>query len=772
MTLTDLKPLRVLVIEDCEDDAQLVLRALARSQYACEHRRVQTAAELGEALSAGPWDIIFSDHSMPGFSAPEALRIVRERGEDTPFVVVSGSIGDEQAVAVMRAGAHDYIIKDNLSRLGPVVDRELREAQGRARRLRAEASLRENEAMFRALSASSPLGIYMTDVQGRTTYVNPRACEIFQVPPAEALGNTWLQRLSPEDRPKAWANWKSYIEKGGVGEFSAEHRLRFPGRPDLWTRTRVSPVRNETGHVGFVGTVEDVTDYKTAELALLESEEYNRRLVQEARDIIFSINPDATIAGLNPAFVAVTGWQIDEWIGKPFLPLIHPEDIPTSMAKLLLVLGGGESPPYELRLKPKSGPYLVLEFTVTPRTREGSITGVNGIGRDVTQRKQLEAQLHQAQKVEAIGSLAGGIAHDFNNILSVILGYAGLALSELDPETTPYACVQEMNNAAERAAALTRQLLAFSRKQTLQPEVLDLNRTMLDLEKMLGRLIGENIDLQVVPGEGVKPVKADVAQIEQALMNLVINARDAISSAGGAITVETSRAVLTGREGAASPDLPPGEYSAFSVTDTGTGMPPEVLARLFEPFFTTKPEGKGTGLGLSTVHGIVRQSGGDIVVASEPGRGSVFTVYLPGVEETPVDKENRTGSPKDPRGTETVLVVEDEEPLRILAITVLKKFDYTVIDATDGEEALRIARNHPEPISLVVTDVVMPKMGGPRLATELRDSGYTGKILFVSGYTGGALAEQGVAQEKVHFLQKPFTPTSLARKVREVLDAD
>jgi len=448
-------PLNVLVIEDSEDDTQLLLRQLQRSHYSPEHRRVQSAAELRESLRDKSWDVIFSDHSMPNFSAPDALAVVKESGQDIPFIVVSGSIGDEQAVAVMKAGAHDYIMKDNLSRLGPIVDRELREADVRTQRLRAEATLRESEAVFRALSSSSPLGIYTADVSGRVTYANQRACEIFGIPAAEALGNTWLQRLPPEDRPKAWSNWMDYVGGGGTSDFIAEHHLQFGEGADRWIRTRVSPVRNEGTRVGYVGTIEDVTEFKTAEIALVQSEEYNRKLIQEARDIIFSIAPDATIVALNPAFVTVSGWKTEEWVGKPFLPLVHPEDVASSLANLQQVLVGEAPPPFELRILTKSGIYLDVEFTPYARTQNDRIVGVNGIARDVTQRKRLEEQLHQAQKVEAIGSLAGGIAHDFNNILSVIMGYADLALTDLDPESESHHCVNEISprNRKDRARA-------------------------------------------------------------------------------------------------------------------------------------------------------------------------------------------------------------------------------------------------------------------------------------------------------------------------------
>ncbi len=762
-------PLRVLLIEDSENDAQLVLRQLQRANYAPEPRRVQTAEELRAALRTARWDLILSDHSMPEFSAPDALGIVRQHGDDIPFIVVSGSIGEEQAVAVMKAGAHDYVMKDNLTRLASVVERELREAEGRCNRRKAEMALRESEAMFRALSSSSPLGIFMADASGSITYVNPRYRNILRLGLMETIGDGWLQRLFPEDRAQAHADWKNFVQEDG--DYNVEHRLHFPDGQTRWVRSRASAIRDENAVIiGYVGTVEDNTEYKIAELALHESEEYNRRLVEEARDVIFSLAPDGKIAALNPAFETLTGWQQSEWIGRHFLPLISPDDVPFALDRFQTVLKGEIPPPFELRVLTKSNQFLIVEFTATPRVRDRVVQGISGIARDVTQRKMLEAQLRVSQKFEAIGQLAGGVAHDFNNVLSVIIGYSDFLLTRLAVTDPNRESAEQILKAAERAARLTNQLLAFSRKQTLQPEILNLNAHITSLEPLLRRLIGEDIELTFLPAAILSSVKADPSQIEQVFINLIVNARDAMPN-GGTIVIQTSNVTLTDQSAARHSDLKPGDYVKVSVTDTGCGMSPEVQMRIYEPFFTTKPEGKGTGLGLPTCYGIVKQNGGGITLESAIGCGTTFNIFLPAIAAQVAAPAAKTDAPAPtPRGAETILIVEDEEALRELAQLVLSELGYNVLVATNGVEALRLTQQHKDSLSLVVSDVVMPQMSGRELAEKLRVLLPNLQLLFVSGYTDDAVIRRGVSRANFPFLQKPFTPTSLARKVREVLD--
>ncbi|RLB17312.1 MAG: hypothetical protein DRG82_06910, partial [Deltaproteobacteria bacterium] len=431
----------------------------------------------------------------------------------------------------------------------------------------------------------------------------------------------------------------------------------------------------------------------------------------------------------------------------------------------------------EFSLKRKDGQIVYVESKSSVIYRDQKPVAVLGIARDITRRKQaekekekLQAQLNQAQKMEAIGVLAGGVAHDFNNLLTTIIGNADLALMDLQEETPVYHCIEEMRKAGKRAAALTRQLLAFSRKQTIQPEIVNLNEIIMESEKMLRRLIGEDIDFVTVYEEEPWHVCMDPGQVDQILMNLAVNARDAMPK-GGKLTIETANVDLDERyfreHGVKSE---PGQYIMVAVTDTGVGMDRETQARIFEPFFTTKGLGRGTGLGLSTTFGIVKQNNGLIWVYSEEGKGTTFKIYLPRSEK----QSETSGQEKRPlpqiRGTETILLVEDEEALRDLAKRMLGEYGYTVVFAGDGEEALKRADDHKDAIHLLLTDVVMPAMDGKELAEKLQSKRPEMKVLFMSGYTDNAVAHHGILDAGLNFIQKPFTAASLAQKVREVLD--
>ena len=381
-----------------------------------------------------------------------------------------------------------------------------------------------------------------------------------------------------------------------------------------------------------------------------------------------------------------------------------------------------------------------------------------------------EEQLRQSQKLEAVGQLAGGVAHDFNNLLTVITGYCGLILRRLNPDDSMHSQVEEIKKAAERAASLTRQLLAFSRKQVLQPKVLDLNSLVTETSKMLRRLVGENIELVSALDPALGQVKADDGQIEQVIMNLVVNARDAMPK-GGKLTVETANVFLDQSYTRQHIAVQPGAYVMLAVSDTGCGMDAETQKHIFEPFYTTKEKGKGTGLGLSTVYGIVKQSGGHLWVYSEVGRGTTFKVYLPRVDESVDARSLGEAHTESPHGWETVLLVEDEDVVRGLLRDVLEMEGYTVLEATGGSEAIRICKQHEGPIHLMITDVVMPQMGGREIAERVKPLRPEMRVLFMSGYTDDAIVHHGVLDAEVAFLEKPFTPDAVARKVRTVLDA-
>jgi PAS domain S-box-containing protein len=660
---------------------------------------------------------------------------------------------------------------DELKQLAAAFDQMAESLECRdARQKETEQSLRESEGLFRALSTSSPLGIFMADVDGRRTYANPRYRAILGLSLAQCLGEGWLKTLHPEDHERVADQWQSFVR--GEGEYCTEGRLITNGSV-RWVQARAAQMVEDDGALcGFVGTIEDITERKLAEEALRQSEQRYRSLIETARDAIFTLSVDGTVTSLNPAFEAITGWPVAEWIEKPYAPLVHPDDLPLAMQMVECVLRGETPPPYEVRIRSKTGQDVMGEFTVTPQIQDGQVTGVLGIARDITERKQLEEQLRQAQKMEAVGRLAGGVAHDFNNILTAINGYSELLAKGMDERDPHHRYVEEISKAGNRAASLTRQLLAFSRKQVLQPLVLDLNTAVADIEKMLRRLIGEHIELKTVRQDGLGFVKADPGQMEQVLLNLTINARDAMPD-GGTLTIETANVTLDQDSARLDADIKPGDYVMLAISDTGIGMTEEVKRHLFEPFFTTKAKGKGTGLGLATCFGIVKQSGGHITVESQPGKGATFRIYLHRVGETvpgiPASSPNATTLPR--ARNETVLLVEDEPSVRRLASLELRELGYNVMEAAGGDEALELARQRDtEGVDLLLTDVVMPQMSGKELADKIRAAHPRTKVLFISGYTDDVLGQKDITNRDAALLQKPFNRSALAHKVREVLD--
>ena len=480
--------------------------------------------------------------------------------------------------------------------------------------------------------------------------------------------------------------------------------------------------------------------------------------------------PDGGLLAANAAAARILGYpSVSELLDANGAQLwADPED----RRKVVALLERGESVQNrEIQGRRQDGAVIWTSINVRPvKDSTGRILHFEWSISDITERRQLESQLRQAQKMEAVGQLAGGVAHDFNNLLTVIGGRCYLMLGRLPADDPLRREVELVRSAAERAARLTHQLLAFSRKQVLEPRVLDLNETVAGIEPLLRRLIGEHIEIGVARGAGLGRVKADVGQLEQVILNLAVNARDAMPQ-GGRLTLGTSNATVDEAAVRRAPEFEPGDYVVLSVTDTGHGMDAATRAQIFEPFFTTKEIGKGTGLGLATVYGIVKQSGGFIEVESEPGRGATFKVYLPCVEEALGVAE--AGKPAGARlkGSETVLLVEDDEALRTLAREILAVQGYTVIEASSPLEALRLHRRHQGHIDLLLTDVVMPEMNGQQLADRLKNARTDMAVLFMSGYTGAALSQRGGGEFVGHFLQKPFTPDGLSRRVREVLDA-
>jgi PAS domain S-box-containing protein len=634
-------------------------------------------------------------------------------------------------------------------------------------RKRAEEELVAARVRLQHLLVASPAVIYSCQP------VEPHALTFVGENVARQLGYTarevlddaafWTARLHPEDAPAVLAS----LAPGGRGArgdaWSGRYRLRHRNGTYRWIHDERRLVRDRDGTpVEIVGSWVDITDHRRAEdeRARLSS------VVEQSVNAILITGVDGTIEYVNPSCERLTGYARRELIGRtPRLFKSGAHDAAFYRA-LWAALAAGTAWAGRFVNKRKDGSLVEVEAVISPvRDAAGRVVSYVASMRDMTQQRRIEDQLRQAQKMEVAGRLAGGVAHDFNNILTVITGRAELLLQRLGPGDPSRRDVQLIQETAQRAASLARQLLAFSRKQVLAPRVLNLNAIVAGMEKMLRRLIGEDIDLVTDLDPALGLVRADPSQIEQVLMNLVVNARDAMPQGGG-LTIRTANVDLDDAYARRHVDVRPGPFVLLSVTDTGCGMDPETQAHVFEPFFTTKAPDKGTGLGLSTVYGIVKQSGGHIALESQPGQGTTFTIYLPRVEagmEPPEPDGPRGGLS---RGWETVLLAEDDEDVRELAREALYACGYTVLEARNGPEALDVAGRHPGPIHLLVTDLVMPHLGGREVARRLARARPDMRVLYMSGYSG----DVRIAEELM-LIEKPFTPDSLALKVREVLDA-
>lgn len=1018
-------PLRILIVEDSANDAELTLLELARDGIAPEARRVESAAEMRTALAEGPWDAVLSDYTMPGFGATEAFALCRTADPDLPFVVVSGTIGEQRAVEMMRAGAGDYLLKGNLTRLPAAVRREVREAEGRRGRRKAERKARD----LAAIVASSDDAIVGKTLDGIVTSWNAGAERLYGYAADEIVGRSIAPLISP-DRPNEEVGLLGRVASGERVEHFETDRVRKDGTR-VYISITLSPVRDEKGQVvgasaiardigdrrrqdaalrasearllkaqqvanigswendlatlhvtwsaqtyrifeilpesgqmthqrflelvhpddranvqkaflesltycspgettyrirtpvgtaksveehwqveadeegkpiRVVGTCQDVTDRTRSEEVLRYSEERYRSLVDATAAIVWDSPASGAFNSEQPGWTKFTGQTVEQhrewgwldaihpddrektaraweaavatqtvylvehrlrkadgeyrhmtvraipilddggairewvgvhtdvterqrmeeqyhhaerrlrhvvasspvvlftlalaadqirgldWIGENLLSVlghrpeealspdwwqanVHPEDLDRATAQAQDGLFGHGQATHEYRFRHGDGEYRWTRGDLR-LIRDAAGRPVEAVGSwsDISERKSLEEQFRQAQKMEAVGQLAGGVAHDFNNLLTIINGYGEIVHAALPQDHPSRPLVAEIQNAGDRAAGLTRQLLAFSRQTVLETRVLDVNDLVRNLESMLQRLIGEDVDLATRLAWALGRAKADPGQLEQAIVNLCVNARDAMPR-GGQITIETQNVELDEAYVGAHPDVLPGPYILVAVTDTGAGMTPEVRARIFEPFYTTKGAGKGTGLGLAMVFGFAKQSGGHVAVYSEPGRGATFKLYLPLVAETPSVKS--TASPTVmPKGTETVLLVEDEDAVRALGRHVLQLCGYAVLEAGHGREAVRVAAGHAGPIHLLVTDVVMPGgMGGREVAEAVVSLYPEAQVLYTSGYTDDAVVRHGVLEAGTHFLQKPFAPAAFAGKVRTILDS-
>ena len=628
-----------------------------------------------------------------------------------------------------------------------------------ASRERSERSLRDSEERHRVIANSANDAIVTIDENSTILFVNTGATKIFGYSQAEMLGAK-LTMLMPE--------YLRHLHENGIKRYLTTRQAHLNWDAidveGLHKNGKLIPLELsfgeffQEGRSRFTGVIRDVTERK-------KQQEERDRFFALGADILVIASFDGHFKWVNPACERTLGWTTDELTSQPWLSFVHPDDREKTIVETASLLQGNETVAFENRYLHKDESYRSLLWKAKPYPEERLIFCVAS---DITERKLLEEQLRLSQKLESVGKLAGGVAHDFNNLLTVITGYGELALNRVTETAAVSRSLEEIVKAAERATSLTRQLLAFSRKQVLQPRIVDLSETLSDMDNMLQRLIGEDITLLTLLDPGLGKVLVDPGQIEQVVMNLAVNARDAMPF-GGKLTIETNNVVLDEAYALHHVSVIPGPYVMLAISDTGMGMDDETMGHIFEPFFTTKEVGKGTGLGLAMVYGIVKQSGGYIWVYSEPEHGTSFKIYLPLVPDDDITSSETGSVAPKVLAHETVLLVEDETSVRELLVKVLEGEGYKVLAAANGREALDICQHYEDSIDLLLTDVVMPGMSGRQLVERLTGRCRNLKVLYMSGYTDDAIVHHGVLDSDVAFLQKPFTPEGVALKVREVL---
>jgi two-component system cell cycle sensor histidine kinase/response regulator CckA len=634
----------------------------------------------------------------------------------------------------------------------------------------AEKDLLQAERKYRLIFEEAIIGIFQSTPDGRLMSVNPALTRMYGYDsPEEMIASiTDIQRQLYVD-PNRRDEFKHLLEKVGLVHQFEVQVYRKDGRK-IWLSANAHVVREGDVIVRYEGTFEDVTNRKLLEDELREAQQKYRDIVENAVVGIFQSTPEGRYISANPAMANMLGYtspqELVESITDTSMQVYVDPKRREEFKRLASEQGVAKN--FECEAYRKDGSKMWLSANVRAVSKDGVVVRYEGMNEDITQRKLLEDQLRQAQKMEAVGQLAGGVAHDFNNALGVITGYSDLLQMNLPAGDPSHRHAVEIAKAGRRAAALTRQLLAFSRKQVIQPVVLDLNAATGELEKMLRRLIGEHIEITFKRSPGLGRVKMDPGQVEQVLMNLAVNSRDAMPH-GGSLCIETANVELDETYARQNVFVIPGSYVMLSVSDTGCGMDKETQLRIFEPFFTTKEPGKGTGLGLSTVYGIAKQNAGYVVVYSELGKGTTFKLYLPRLSDTATLPLPVPALEALPCGTETVLVVEDEEALRTLTRTCLESNHYYVLDAPNAAAALELAKKHQGRVHLLLTDVVMPGMSGRELANQLLASRPEVKVVYMSGYTNDLIDQQGILDSDTVLLEKPFTLHSLLTKVYQAL---
>jgi two-component system, cell cycle sensor histidine kinase and response regulator CckA len=765
------RPLRILIAEDNPADLELTILELRKSGMDVEIDTVITRTEFAEKLRGHTVDMVLSDYRMPGWTGMDAFSEIVKSGQDIPLILVTGTLGDLKAVECIQIGMADYVLKQQLARLPMAILRAQEAKLLRDAEKEAAAALREGEARFRTLVENAPDAIVVLDTEsGKFSDCNENALRLFRLTRQELMGcgpGELSPAFQPDGRasalaPREWADRATgatpyfvWTHRNSQGEEvpCEVHVVRLP-----------SPARNL-----IRGSILDITERKRGEEALRESEERYRSLVNNATYGIYWVTLDGDLLDANPAMVQMLGYaSIEELLDID--NCLHLYRDPTVREAVATRYRNYDRGDVTVEWKRKNGKIISVRL-IGRRTRDvrRNTDCVEVIVEDVTERIALEKQLRQGQKFEAIGQLAGGIAHDFNNMIGAILGWAEIGLDETGADTRLHRHFEKIRHQAVRAAALTKQLLAFARRQLLEPRNIDLNHSVTETLSLLEKVIGSNIEIRTKLAQNLTLVRADPTQVDQVIMNLCINARDAMPT-GGHLIIETGEATFDEKYCAVQTAARRGHYTMLAVTDTGTGMDAATLDRIFEPFFTTKETGKGTGLGLATVYGIVSQHDGFLQVYSEVNVGTTFRIYLPVTpiaEKAPVDEED-TGPVRG--GVETILIAEDHEGLRELARETLANLGYDILLANDGEEAVRVFQANRDRIDLLLLDVVLPKMNGPEAYAQICAEKQDVPVIFATGYSPEMELLRSAQELGLTVLQKPYVPRELARRVRETLD--
>ncbi len=761
-------PLRALMVEDSPSDAALVVRVLSKAGYDVHDLRVETAEEMRAALDKQAWDVVIADYRLPQFDAPGALAVLQETGKDIPFLVVSAMVGEDVAVAMMRAGAHDYLMKDKLMRLAPAVERELREARSRAERRWSAETLRESEARFSTVFRASPIGISITRVaDGRVIAANEALLRMSGFTEGEVIGRPveevhgtqvlqnreWMRALLEETGQARDFEGQFPRRTGDIGTalFSAE-RIELAGQPHLLT------------------LIHDITERKQAEEALRASEARFRLLAENALDMVYRFRflPTRGFEYVSPSATEMTGYTPEEHYANPQLGLeiVVPED--RHLLEEALASPDTVRRPLSLRWRCKDGTILWTE----QRNRailddDGRLVAIEGIVRDINEQRSLQERSLRQDRLAAVGQLAAGIAHDFNNIMAAIILSAELVRHETGLSTRAVDRLKVVIQQAKRASTLTQQILDFSRQTVLEPRPLAVVPHLEAFRALATRTMPETIHVSLAYGDEDYVIAGDPARLDQVFLNLSLNARDAMPN-GGELAFDVSRRRLTaGRM--PFPGMTAGDWIQITVRDTGSGIPAHVLPRIFDPFFTTKDPGRGTGLGLAQVYGIIKQHGGFIDVASRPGEGTEFFIYLPVAEVPAVPLEAAQADEVESGSGQVILIVEDDEATRLALRDTLASLNYRPLIACNGVEALAVYEANRGSVDLVLCDMVMPQMGGHELLKALRARDPSLRVSLMTGYPLGTGTRELLLG--VSWMQKPVDLATLGRFVRNALEA-